>query len=395
LLVVVLAAAGGGVVIYRQLNGNITKTDLYTGASGNAGTEPEDPFGRTPLNVLVIGSDTRDSAADCKLGGACQDDRQGRNADVEMLVHLAADRSNMTVMSVPRDTVTALPACRDSAAGTQVAARTGQINGTLAYGAGCTVAAVHKLTGVPIDHVAVIDFSGVVTMSDAVGGVPVCVSDDVYDTYSHLRLSKGKHTLKGTAALEFVRSRHGFGDGSDLGRTYAQHAFLASAIRTVKSTGVLLNPAALYELGQAATRALTVDKGIGSVSKLVSLASELNKVPSGRVTFTTMQTTPDPADVDRVIVAPAAKRLFKKIIDDTSLSTAKTATPSSTSTQSSTSTPSPSATKRSALEDAHAQTASADSCVPVSHEDTVVLNGVPMTPVEAFHASTSVRVSAP
>ncbi len=180
-----------------------------------------------------------------------------------------------------------------------------------------------------------LDFSGVVRMSDAVGGVPVCVDSDVYDTYSHLKLSKGTHTLKGVAALEFLRSRHGFGDGSDLGRTYAQHLYLSSLIRKLKSAGTLTNPASVYHLADAATKALTVDTGLGSISKLTGLAGDLNKVPSKRITFTTMQTAPDPADVNRVVVGTGARTLFGTIAADQSLTTAsggKTAAASATST---------------------------------------------------------------
>ena len=102
-----------------------------------------------------------------------------------------------------------------------------------------------------------VDFAGVVTMSDAVGGASVCVSGNVYDTYSQLKLKKGTHTLQGVAALEFVRSRHGFGDGSDLGRTYAQHIFLSAVIRSLKQTSVLAHPGAVLSLADAATKALT------------------------------------------------------------------------------------------------------------------------------------------
>lgn len=105
----------------------------------------------------------------------------------------------------------------------------------------------------PIDHVVMVDFAGVIATSDAVGGVPVCVSANVYDPYSHLRLTRGTHTLQGRAALEFLRSRHGFGDGSDLGRTYAQHLFLSAMIRRMSSAGTLADPAAVYSLADAAT----------------------------------------------------------------------------------------------------------------------------------------------
>ncbi len=312
----VLFTGGTGALVYEHLNGNLHGLPLFGGVGGDAGRERPDAFGRTPVNVLVIGSDARTGRVDCAIGGDCGPDR---NADVEMVVHLSADRSNATVVSVPRDTMTALPGCRAAKGGGVRPAHRGQINSSLADGPGCTVAAVHALTGIPIDHFMMIDFSGVVRMSDAVGGVPVCVSDNVYDPYSHLKLGRGRHTLKGLAALEFLRSRHAFGDGSDIGRTYAQHLYLAALLRGLKSAGTLTDPAALYRLADAATRALTVDKGIGSVPRLLALARTLEKVPASRVTFTTMQNVPDPANPDRVLVAPAARLLFRAVIDDRSL----------------------------------------------------------------------------
>ena len=337
----ILVTAGCGLAIYEHLNGNIKGLPLFNGASGDAGSEKPDAFGRTPINVLVIGSDSRSNAGDCSLGGDCG---SGQNADVEMVVHISADRSNATVMSIPRDTVADLPACKDPQNNTSMSAHAGQINSSLQYGPGCTVAAVHQLTGIPIDHFMMVTFSGVVKMSDAVGGVPVCVTSNVYDPYSHLKLAKGQHTLKGLAALEFVRSRHGFGDGSDLGRTYGQHIFLASMIRTLKSAGTLTDPTAVYGLADAATKALTVDDGLDSIPKLLSLADDVNKVPSNRITFTTMQNMPDPNNASRVLVSPAAQNLFDAIANDQSLTTgtggkAGAATATSTGTAS----PSPSA----------------------------------------------------
>jgi len=280
----IVVTAGAGWWFYDHLNGNIHSLSL----DGKGGTEKADAFGRTPINILVMGSDGRTSAADCKLGGGCAKTgvQSGSNADVEMVLHISADRSNATVMSIPRDTMTQVPACKNNENGQSTPGYYGQINSALQYGPACQVATVHQLTGITIDHFVKLDFSGVVKMSDAVGGVPVCVSDDVYDTYSHLKLSKGTHTLKGVAALEFVRSRHGFGDGSDLGRTISQHIFLSAMIRKFKSAGTLTDPTAVYGLADAATKALTVDDGLGSVKKLIALASDVNKVPTKRITFT-------------------------------------------------------------------------------------------------------------
>ncbi|MEU6479068.1 LCP family protein [Streptomyces sp. NPDC047017] len=332
LTLLLLVTAGVGFWFYQHLNDNIHSVSL----DGKGGTEEADAFGRTPINILVIGSDGRTSAEDCELGGGCA--RSGvqtgeGNADVEMVVHISADRSNATVMSIPRDTMTRIPACTDKGTGQSTAGYLGQVNSALQYGPACQVATVHQLTGIPIDHFVKLDFSGVVKMSDAVGGVSVCVSDNVYDTYSHLKLSQGSHTLKGVAALEFVRSRHGFGDGSDLGRTSTQHLFLGAMMRKFKSAGTLTDPTAVYGLADAATKALTVDDGLGSVSKLIGLASDVNKVPAQRMTFTTMQTAPDPANRDRVVVGSGATSLFAAMAGDHSLTTSsgeKTAAASAT-----------------------------------------------------------------
>jgi LCP family protein required for cell wall assembly len=320
LALLVLGTAGVGWWFYQHLNGNINSVSL----DGKGGTEKADAFGRTPINILVMGSDGRTSKADCKLGGGCS--RTGvqtghGNADVQMVVHISADRSNATVMSIPRDTMVDVPACKDSESGQSTSGYYGQINSALQYGPACQVATIHRLTGIPIDHFVKLDFSGVVKMSDAVGGVSVCVDNNVYDTYSHLKLSKGTHTLKGEAALEFVRSRHGFGDGSDLGRTVSQHIFLGAMIRKFKSAGTLTDPTAVYDLADAATKALTVDDGLGSVKKLIGLAADVNKVPTKRMTFTTMQTAADPNNSNRVVVGTGAKSLFASIADDRSLTT--------------------------------------------------------------------------
>ncbi|MEY9870930.1 LCP family protein required for cell wall assembly [Streptacidiphilus sp. MAP12-33] len=323
LSVLVLIVAGVGTWLYNRFSGNLHTVHLGGDTRKTLGQEKPDAFGRTPIDILVIGTDARNTQQDCNLGGDCNIGGGYGNADVEMLVHVSADRSNATVMSIPRDTMVNVPACTDpSNSANATSGYYGMINSALAYGVQCQMETIHQLTGVPLTHFMEVTFSGVVNMSDAVGGVNVCVDDNVYDTYSHLKLAKGTHNLKGVAALEFVRSRHGFGDGGDLGRLTAQHLYLSSMMRSMRSAGTLTDPTRLFDLADSATKALTVDSGLGSITSLLGLANDVAKVPTSRITFTTMQTQTDPNNPDRLVVGPDAQALFAAIANDQSLTAA-------------------------------------------------------------------------
>lgn len=346
---VLLAAVGVAAYAVIHLNGNIKHTALLPSTVTQSAEAP-DKFGDTAMNVLLIGTDARVTSADCSLGGDCSSGGNG-NSDVMMVIHLAADRTNSTIMSIPRDTMTTVPDC-----GTNKSYY-GMINSSLAYGASCTVATVHQLTGLTIDHYVEVDFSGVVAMSDAIGGVPVCVSDNMYDKDSGLRLNAGTSVVKGRQALEFVRTRHGFYDGSDLGREKAQHIFLSNMIRQVRSEASFTNLTNLYSVANAATKSLQVDDGLDGVTNLLSLFNTMNKVPTNRVTFVTMPWILDPQNTERVIPEQAeAAQMFANIKNDVSYSSTK-----STDSDSAQSESDSAAGAATAEATADAQRASADS----------------------------------
>ncbi|WP_167501955.1 LCP family protein [Streptomyces malaysiensis] len=293
LAVLILGAAGAGYFYYEHLNGNLKKEDLDLGDSKIGKPEPN-AAGQTPLNILLIGSDSRNTAENVKLGGAKQDAGRKPLGDVQMLVHVSADRSNMSVVSIPRDTRVTIPQCTDPHGGTVYPKTEGAINQSLQHGGpGCTVATWKELTGVYIDHFMMIDFSGVVSMADAIGGVPVCVDDNVYshDSKGHgsgLKLTKGTHNVKGVQALQWLRTRYGFEDNSDIGRAKAQHMYMTSMIRQLKAGTKLSDPGKLMDLAEAATDALTVDHGLGTVKQLYDLGNDLKRVPTNRTTMITM-----------------------------------------------------------------------------------------------------------
>ncbi|AXK33901.1 LytR family transcriptional regulator [Streptomyces armeniacus] len=284
----ILGTAGAGYLYYRHLNGNLGKDDLNL---GDHKLDPSDPNadGQRPLNILLLGSDSRASKKNVDLGGSRADADRPPLADVQMLLHVSADRSNMSVVSIPRDTRVDIPKCTDKEDGKVYPETSDRINASLMNGGpGCTVATWEALTGVPLDHFMMIDFAGVVSMADAVGGVPVCVKDNIQDSKSGLKLEKGESVVQGEQALQWLRTRHGFGDGTDIGRAKAQHLYMSSMVRQLKAGTKLTDPGKLRNLAESATKALTVDHGLGSVKKLYDLGNDLKRVPTSRITMATM-----------------------------------------------------------------------------------------------------------
>ncbi|BAS12143.1 putative transcriptional regulator YvhJ [Arthrobacter sp. Hiyo8] len=205
------------------------------------------------------------------------------------------------------------------------------INSAMAEaGIGCAVDTVNKLTGLQIDHFMMADFNAVKELSNAVGGVNVCVSDAVYDPDSGLRLPKGTSSVQGEQALAFLRTRHGFGDGSDLGRIQAQQGFLSSLTRKIKSDGTLGNPQSLLSIADAVTKNLTVDEGLASVQSLLTIGSRLKDVDLSKVAFVSVPTQPAAVDPNRLeLVQPQATQLFAAMRANLDLTTpGATAAPS-------------------------------------------------------------------
>ncbi|WP_409236832.1 LCP family protein [Streptomyces sp. PA5.6] len=324
LSVLILGTAGAGYLYYQHLNSNLETDDLNLGEHRAPEPTPN-AAGQTPMNILLIGSDARDSKANQKLGGAKDTFGSPPLADVQMLLHLSADRSNMSVVSMPRDTLLQIPKCTDPDDG-KVYPETGpkyMTNESLGRGGpGCTVATWEKLTNIHIDHFMMVDFAGVVSMADAIGGVPVCVDKNIHSRTregkgSGLKLKKGTTEIQGEQALQWLRTRYGFEGGTDISRAKAQHMYMNALVRKLRENTGLTSPNQLRKLAEEATNALTVDDGLGSPKKLYDLGNELKKVSPGRTTMTTM-----PFDYAGARVVPKpddAEQLFRLVRDDIAL----------------------------------------------------------------------------
>jgi anionic cell wall polymer biosynthesis LytR-Cps2A-Psr (LCP) family protein len=150
----------------------------------------------------------------------------------------------------------------------------------------CVVTVIEAFTGVTIQFAGLITFDGVIEMSDAVGGVQVCITGPMVDNYSGINLpAAGDYTLQGAEALAFLRARHAIGDGSDLGRISSQQVFLSSLVRKMESSGTLGNPVTVYKIAKAATSSMQLSTSLDSIPTMISIASTLKNIPPANVTF--------------------------------------------------------------------------------------------------------------
>ncbi|MGW7453681.1 LCP family protein [Streptomyces sp. NPDC054787] len=313
-----VGGATAAYLYYDHLNGNLSVTDVA--GAGTGGFKKDQA-----INILVIGTDKRSGAGNEGYG----DKDSVGHADTTILFHIAKDRSNATALSIPRDLITDIPSCPTK----QPDGSTKEIRGTKdtrfntslgqeGRDAGCTMRTVKGITGIEIDNFMMVDFNAVKTLSTAVGGVPVCLEKDVDDEDSKLKLTKGEHRLSGEQALAFVRTRHAFGNESDLDRIKTQQQFLGSMMREMKSKETLTSPKKFFSLAEAATKSLTVDQGLGSINKLTDLAGELKDIDLKNITFTTLPVLDNPAEKVKatVVVNQAlADPLLQMIRGDVSL----------------------------------------------------------------------------
>jgi LCP family protein required for cell wall assembly len=315
------------------------------------------------FNVLLVGND--DGNGDAKYGT-----RDHALNDVNILLHVSEDHTKATAISVPRDMFIDAPECTNPKTGETFAAASGiKINQSLTRGGlKCVVDTFRKMTGEPIDYAAMIQFNGVIALSNAVGGVPVCTTSAIDDPESGLKMTAGQHTISGEQALAFLRTRHGVGDGSDLARISNQQVFLSSLMKTLKSKDTLSDPKKIYEIANAAADNMTLSTNLASIPTLASLAYSLKSVPLEDITFLQYPTTYKDMNGESGVVpnADAAAAMVEAVFSDKSLTitggtapgsigavetkptpvTTPSATPTATPTPTqATPTPTPSATK--------------------------------------------------
>lgn len=184
-------------------------------------------------------------------------------------------------------------------------------------GPACVVNTVEQLSGVRVDHFVEVDFAGFKGLVDALGGVTVTLDKPMSGAKGGLKLDAGTHRLDGTDSLKFVRTRYGYGDGSDLGRIGLQQQFMLAMLSEIKKQDALGNPARLYKLADAGTKSLTTDSDLGSLTALADFAQSMKGVNPETMETIMLPVAYDKVDPNRVIVAePQATQLWDAIRKD-------------------------------------------------------------------------------
>lgn len=298
-------------IVLRTVASEVKTTDI-SDQLGDRPAIPASPKG--PLDILIMGSDTR----------AGQGRKYGQpgyyvagHSDTTLLVHIYEDRKRVLVVSIPRDTIVRIPECYNSD-GELLGSITSRFNYAFTRGGpGCTVKTVESITGITIEHFAVLDFRGFTSVVNALGGVEVCIPEDVNDNKSKLFIKAGLQTLNGEDSLAYVRTRFGLGDGGDISRISRQQDFLKSMVRKITSSKVLLDPIRLFRTLNEVAKSLTTDPALGSVEQMTALARSIAGIDPARIRFMTAPISTNPNDRNTVVFSTIeANKLWTALAND-------------------------------------------------------------------------------
>lgn len=316
---------------YGRIQGNIESADvtdlLGEYRPSQPKPDPEDPNAGTPVNILVIGSDTRAGneryATDTSV--------EGERSDTTILVHISGDRSRVEFVSIPRDILSEQPECERSD-GTSAGARSqamfneafsrGAQHGSETDGAACVQRTIEYLTDVYIHHFVIVDMTGFVNMVDAIEGIPMCIPEPIVSPKAHLTLTAGNQEFDGITALRYARARTGEGlNGSDTARIGRQQALMAATAQEVLGKNLLTDVPELIRFLNAATRSLTVSSGIANIPDMAGLAYSIRGISPSDITFMTIPNRPYPEDRNRLIFDSAADTVWANLINDVPVTT--------------------------------------------------------------------------
>ena len=311
LVAVGMATGLGMVYLYRHLNDNLNVQDLSAQMKNRPDKKAVDTGPKEPLNILVMGSDTREGEGnniDNLTGG-------GERSDTTIMFHLSANRDFAYGISIPRDTLVDRPDCYDKDGGVIPGASDAMWNEAFSVGGpACTMQQFEQLTGIRLDHYVVLDFAGFQDMVDAIDGVEVCIPEDISDPAHGINIPAGTREIEGKEALNYVRARYTLGDGSDIGRIKRQQAFIAAMASKVVARGTLARVDRLVGFLNAATSSLQTD--IESILQIGRIGVGFRNIGLDNIKFITVPFQYSTAQPGRVEWLPEAEQLWERVIND-------------------------------------------------------------------------------
>jgi LCP family protein required for cell wall assembly len=295
----------------RHLDDNLDVENIGGQLTDRPDKQVADDAPHMPLNILVMGSDSRDGKGD-DIDGLTGG---GQRSDTTILFHLSADRKSAYGVSIPRDSLVDRPDCTAKNGDTIPGADDVMWNEAFSVGGpACTVEQFEQLTHVYVDNYVVLDFNGFQDMVSAIGGVQVCLPQPVEDPEHGIDIPAGTRTIDGREALNYVRARYTLGDGSDLGRIKRQQAFVAAMAQQVISAGTLTHLNRLVGFLDAATKSLTTD--FTSITDIGKVGESFKSIGLGKIRFVTVPWRYSPEDPNRVAWLPSAHRLWPRVAAD-------------------------------------------------------------------------------
>ena len=331
---VLFVASTGGFLyanLISQFANRVVNIDAYS-IDGQTKATPDSFDGRA-VNILVVGTDSR-SGASGELGAGDEDEVPGLRNDSTMVIHVSADRSRVQIVSIPRDTLVDIPACKHRDGTVSEPTSDDMFNNAMVYGAdggdapedvgpgiACVKSTVEKLSGMTIDAFMVVDFAGFVHMIDALGGVWFNIPERIDDDSAQLYIDAGCWKLSGTHALAYMRSRKAQGDGSDISRIGRQQQLISAMLRELQAKDYVTDSGALLTFLQAAIQAVNVSPNLGDASADASLLiNVLQKVDRSNIQFVTMPVEEPSWDPNRRIPSePMARNVWNALENDQAL----------------------------------------------------------------------------
>lgn len=301
--VAVLAVSVAGVTGYVLSDLTAAVAHNSVRLEGTPVTAPDIGAYTSGFNLLMVGIDACEAKYADLFPGRCDGpDASSVNNDVTVLVHVSNTPRRITVISFPRDLVMPIPSCTAQDGSTVDAQSAAQINTTYDEGGlACVAKTVTQLSGLNVDFAAAVNFGTVIDITNAIGGVPVCLATPMNDPYTGLNLSAGEHTIQGLQALQFLRTRHGLVSGSDLARIGNQQQYLASLARQLTSGKVLSNVPEVLRIANIALTNLEASTTLANPLTIVQLALAVKDVQPSDITFIQYPTLTDPDNPNRVI----------------------------------------------------------------------------------------------